>query len=294
LGVSHKLTDTLAVDVAYVGNKGRKITTSERINRPDRVTAIYPVQGISSPRYYHQVDETEYNAAQISLRRRFQNKFGFGAHYTYSSNTGLFANSLGCCDREFNSQIEGDYSLNHSYVTTHARHRLWADLLWELPLGEGALAEGWLIGSIFRYTSGGPIEVRDRGGVGYRWSRPDYLLNSPADGVIDTDLGDNNWQYLDPNAFSRVPRTAANIQERPGTAARAPWVNPGDWSVDLSLSKSFRFGQSARVQFRWDMFNATNHANRDGARSRIDDSRFGQIDDVDGFRIMQLGVRIDF
>jgi hypothetical protein len=295
IGMSRQLTDTLALDLSYVGNMGRKMSVSERINRPDRVTALYPVTGLSSPRYYHQIDESNYNGLQMSLRRRFQNKFGFGAHYTYSANTGLMANTMTCCHRGVNSQIEGDYRFNHSYVGTHNRHRLYGDLLWELPFGEGLLAEGWLVGAIFQYNSGSPIQVRDEGAIGYRWSRPDFLGNNPADGVIDQSIeGDYNWQYLDPNLFARVPRTDANVQERPGSSARAPYIAPGNWFLDLSLSKSFRWGDGARIQLRWDLFNATNHANRGGVRNDISETRFGQINSISGNRSMQLGVRIDF
>jgi hypothetical protein len=203
-------------------------------------------------------------------------------------------NSLDCCHRDYNSQIEGDLSFNRSYVGTHRRHRFYADVLWEPPFGEGAFAEGWLVGAIFQTNSGSPIQVRDPGAAGYRWSRPDYLGESPSDVVIDDQLNGLDWQYLDPSLFSRVPRTGANIQERPGTSARAPYIGPGDWTLDVSLSKSFRFANGSRIQLRWDVFNALNHANRHNPQSQIDSSRFGRIGGIDGHRTMQLGVRVEF
>ncbi len=280
LGLSRQLTDTLAWDIAYVGNQGSKLTMDENRNRADPFTGVNPVFGLSSPRYYAQIDDSTYHALQTSLRKRFQNNLGFGVHYTYSSNTALFANDMTCCHRGMNSQIEQDYSKVHSYANTHVRHRLWVDLLYELPLGEGALAEGWLIGSILQLRSGGPLKIRDAGGSGWDMSRPDFLADNPADAVTDQQIDDYNWQYLDPNLFSRVERTDQNIQPRPGTAARAAWIGPGRWTLDLSLSKSFRFGDGGRVQFRLGPVQRYEPREPGRLRTRIDQSRFGQINDA--------------
>jgi hypothetical protein len=76
----------------------------------------------------------------------------------------------------------------------------------------------------------------------------------------------------------------------------------------LGLSKSFRVSEGQRLQFRWEVFNATNTqrlgaANSDhaGMGLNIDpqistpSASFGTISQIQGTpRIMQLGLRYDF
>jgi hypothetical protein len=58
LGLSRQLTDSLAFDVAYVGNHGVKLTYSPVINRIDRVTGLRPVDGFGGFRHYSQDDSS--------------------------------------------------------------------------------------------------------------------------------------------------------------------------------------------------------------------------------------------
>jgi hypothetical protein len=47
IGVSRRLTATLAFDIGYVGNKGERLSFSPEYNRPDRLTGTNPVRNFS-------------------------------------------------------------------------------------------------------------------------------------------------------------------------------------------------------------------------------------------------------
>ena len=64
--------------------------------------------------------------------------------------------------------------------------------------------------------------------------------------------------------------------------------------LDFALFKGFRFAERRELQYRWELFNALNHANLGDPRANIGTVRPGQIDTTSGPRIMQMGLRFVF
>ena len=62
---------------------------------------------------------------------------------------------------------------------------------------------------------------------------------------------------------------------------------------DLSIQKGFRVGQT-RMQVRAEMFNVFNRQTFGGVNTNVLDTRFGQITNVSGNRIGQIGIRLEF
>ena len=294
LGFSRQLTDTTAWDLAYVANRGRRLTFSPENNRPDRFTGLVPVMNFGTFRHYEQTDSSTYHSLQTSLRRRFQNGIGFGVHYTYASNLTFFRGEFTCCGADEQPQdINNVLTNNRGMPSYYNRHRLFADVIWELPLGEGLVAEGWTIGALIEVRSGNSIRINDRGSRS-RGDRPDDLANSPSDHINDGfESGDFPHQYLDVDTFARVPLTDANRQVRGGTLSRRAITGPGFWSVDLNLAKRFRFDRGS-FQLRAEVFNVFNTLNFGNPQSRIERSNFGQITGAGNPRVWQLGARFDF
>ena len=62
---------------------------------------------------------------------------------------------------------------------------------------------------------------------------------------------------------------------------------------DISIQKGFSVGQ-ARMQVRAEMLNAFNRKTFGGVNANVLDVRFGQITNVSGNRIAQIGIRLEF
>lgn len=295
LGFQRQLTDTLAWDLAYVGNSGNRLTYSPEQNRQDRVTGLVPVMNFGTFRHYTQEDESSYHSLQTSLRRRFQNGLGYGVHYTYASNLTFFRGEFTCCGADEQPQaINNDFTYNRGMPSYYNRHRLFADVIYELPLGDSLWTEGWLIGGLFEIRSGSSLRINDRGSRS-RGDRPDTLVSAPSDHIVDACCsGGAPWQYLNPAAFERVPLTDAGRQERGGSLSRRAITGPGFWTMDLNLAKRFRFSSGFSFQLRAEVFNVFNHENLNNPEQRIERSSFGQITSSAAPRIWQLGVRFDF
>ena len=71
-------------------------------------------------------------------------------------------------------------------------------------------------------------------------------------------------------------------------------VIPGAWNLDLGLFKNFNVSEGVNLQYRWEMFNAMNHANLTNPVGRIISGTAGEINTLTGPRIMQMGLRIEF
>ena len=69
-------------------------------------------------------------------------------------------------------------------------------------------------------------------------------------------------------------------------------MGPGRYNLDFSLFKSTKVTERFTVQFRWEMFNAFNHANLGNPVTNFMSSVFGQINTVTGPRVMQMGLKL--
>jgi len=92
-----------------------------------------------------------------------------------------------------------------------------------------------------------------------------------------------------------IPRAAASgAPIRPGNAGRGSFREPGQWNLDLSVSKYVPIHEAVRMQIRADMVNALNHTNLSGLRTNLNDSFFGQLLNTRGARIIQVGASLSF
>ena len=79
-----------------------------------------------------------------------------------------------------------------------------------------------------------------------------------------------------------------------GNFGRNVLQGPGSYNLDFAIFKGFRFAERRELQYRWEMFNALNHANLGNPRANIGAVRPGQIDSTSAARIMQMGLRFVF
>ncbi|MPZ19719.1 MAG: PEGA domain-containing protein [Luteitalea sp.] len=278
-----------SLEVGYTGSRGDNLNTVWEINRPDRLTGIRPYAGFAQFDWYDASNSSEYNGLQLSLRRRFANRLGFGASYTLSKSM-----SYGGGDLLLETQPQETFDLDAEWGPSDwdVRHRLVANFIYEVaPMGPSRLVRGlvggWQVSGIFTARSGRPVDIIDDESA-YGSSRPDY-------GGGDMVLSDwrDTLRYLNPAAFERVPLSGASgAQIRPGTLGWNAARGLAAYNLDLGLARNFHIGRY-RLQVRADMFNALNTRNYGGLESEIDADDFGTLNSV-STRTMQVGARFSF
>ena len=86
--------------------------------------------------------------------------------------------------------------------------------------------------------------------------------------------------------------STTRIAVGPGTLGKGALRGPASWGADLSLSKNFSLGEKLKLQFRTDMFNATNHVNYNGPNTNLNSSTFGEISGAGAMRVIQLNAKL--
>ena len=112
--------------------------------------------------------------------------------------------------------------------------------------------------------------------------RPD-IIGNPRVGNPNRSL------WFNPAAFAVPPLYVY------GDSGRNILLGPRFSSADLSLQKTFKFGEKANLALKWDAFNAFNHTNLANPNSSVDTSTAGQITGIVDFkRRMQIGAQLTF
>jgi hypothetical protein len=315
LNLQRLLPGKVMLDVGYVGSKGtRLIVTFEDLNRPialvdprtpglASLNARRPNQAFQrNVRSDKSVGNSTYNALQVKAERRSANGLTMLTAYTWSHSIsgpsdiggqvggGFFIGSPQDVYNHANERATSGFDLRHRFVTT---------FLYDIPFfrrSKGithALLGGWQASTIVTLQGGFPSPVAanvDTTGTGVA-SRPDIAAgqngNLPGD--------QRTWQrWFNTSAFSLAPFG------RFGTSSRTDSIRlPGIMNQDFSVNKSFRIRESARFEFRTEVFNLFNHYNPDPSAldRNVQSQNYGRIGGgVQGIttRVVQLAGKFYF
>ncbi len=221
---------------------------------------------------YGTIGSSNYHGATLSIRQRYKGllwDFNYTLSKSFDDASGLQTSGVFGSAFILNPLRQRD---NYSVSDFDIRHIVNFNSVWDLPVGKGkmlfgksnkvadAVIGGWQIGSIFRWNSGVPVGTPyDAVGWATNWNVRSYgvlvnsLLASPTRGSGSKAPN----LFSDPKAAYqsyRSPR-AGETGDRNGSVRY-----PGFVSLDFGLYKVFKmpYKESHNVQFRWEVFNATN------------------------------------
>jgi Carboxypeptidase regulatory-like domain len=292
LTVEREVLKGYLLSIAYVGSKGTKLTRLTTPNLGPEVTAnvntgipstVFNVSHSSIPirpdvllgpyQIFENSASSIYHAMQIEARKRYSRNYQFTAAYTWShaiddvSDLFPIAGAPVIAQDSFNFQAErGDANFD-------IRQRFVASLLWDLPFyrnssnAAGRLFKNWQIASIFQMNTGQP-----------------FTLNLPVDANFDGNLTDrpsttNGLTFLTAHGPQRIVlapgkqltdfftfSTPLNpafpfIDVTKSTVGRNTARGDNFIDLDLSVSRTFKFGETKNLLLRAEFFNFLNRAN---------------------------------
>ncbi len=303
-GIQRQLSANTLLDVTYVGNKSTHLEDQWNPNQalPGNGSPLVherfgDVGRLFSMVYMDFRGNENYNALEVSLKRRWATGFTFLTNYTWS-------HTLGCaCGGTFGGNGGAQSPLNldadYSNMTLDIPNRFVFSGLYELPFGHGkawahdtsglanALIGGWQLNGVATIQSGAPFTVN--GGAGF----PNRVCNgnTPAG-------GHSVLQWFDPSCFplpAPVPDLVNGGVYIPyGNAGANELYGPGYVDFDISLFKSFAIRENKRLEFRSEFFNAFNRPNFAAPSSSVPSATAGEIFSANPAREIQMVLRLIF
>jgi hypothetical protein len=250
------------------------------------------------------VGDSEYDALQARLSRRFRDGWQLDVSYTLSKS--MSDSGQPDSDNTPRINIPEFFHLNRALSNFDRTHNLQVSNIIELPFGRGRrwlnqggalswIAGGWQVNNIISIMSGQPFSVTADGAslnAPESMQRADLLTE---DVRIIGGVGRGN-AYFDPLAFGDPATTLRAGQFRFGTAGWNLLRGPGIKRWDFGLFRQFRASDRVNVQFRMECFNCTNtphFSNPAANRSNLQLNPDGSVRNLNGFAEI-TGTRADF
>ncbi|MBV9505960.1 MAG: TonB-dependent receptor, partial [Acidobacteriia bacterium] len=241
------------------------------------------------------VGNSNYNALQV-VARHAGRSYTFSVNYTWSKSIDQ-ASSISDTGNPFNlssTRALSAFDIRHNFVATYTVN---------LPFNRlsshwRALTSGWQLSGITRITTGFPVTLHEDGDNSLQGSSPNgvnnHYLDTPDYTGLPLQINSNprNGQpYFNTGAFTQ------NALGEPGTAARRSFYGPGEVNFDLDLLRNFRVTETKGFQFRFEAFNAFNHAQFFGpaaVQGEILDANFGYVIKAQPPRLVQAALKFYF
>lgn len=280
-----------ALEIAYVGAKGTHLSRKYDYNQPVRAAQYapnfprpYPTVGTIN--YYGFYANSIYNSGTVAIRRRFAHGFFYRVNYTFSKSIDEASQTSGNADggtaQPQNSRClrcergRSDWDIGHVVTMNFS---------YEVPWRKNALVRGWQLTGTGRAYTGAPFTQQvsnvnlDLGDA----NRPDRI----AKGTV---ANPNANRWYDVSAFPVLPTGSFRF----GDSGRNILDGPGFLEMNLSLFKNFYFERKGSLQFRWEVFNAMNHANLSLPNINVNEPTAATVTASGTGRLMQFGLRYRF
>ena len=292
--LQHQLTPGILFDMTYLGNSAYHLT--DLWNPHQAVLGNGPVEprrpffstipNVTGIRLLENRGNSNYNALQTSLTKRFSRGISFMANYTWGHTIGFSSGPFGNAGHQDNTNLALDYS----NAPTDVRHRAVFSWTYEVPFkSDNAFANGvignWQIGGVTTLQKGSPYTVS--GGAG----RPDRI----CDGRLSNPTVE---RWFDASCFP-LPTPVSDpvfggVFIPYGNAAPNVLPGPGIANFDLSLFKKFPIGEQRVLEFRIEFFNALNHSQFFNPSSAVNTGTTGRVLNARDSRQIQVVGKFSF
>ncbi len=290
LSVQRDLPKALMFTATYLGIKGTRA-------RQEFLPQTYP-NGVANPcpacpagyAYVTSNGNSTKHAATVQVRRRLHAGFTSTVQYTWSK--AIDNALLGAQGASLVAQNWLDLSAERGLSIFDQRHNLSVQAQYSTGVGVmgGALLSGWR-GALFKEWT---ISTQLTAGSG-RPQSPSYptpikgFTNSVRPMYTGAPLYDSaEGLHINPAAFVAPP-----IGQW-GNAGRNTITGPNQFSLNASLSRSFRISDRVNTDLRLDANNALNNVTYTSWVSNISSSQFGLPTSANAMRTVRLNMRVRF
>jgi len=331
LAVQRQITNNVSLEAGYVATTGVKLEQNVQPNNampgvgtvdprrpyfglvyapgtqfPPYLNVVGNSVQVEQVNYYPHSAHSTYESGYLRLDKRFTQGLSFLSSYTFSkalTNAPQYRNAGGALGNE-NSPPQNSFNLaaEKGLASFDARNRWVNTLVYDLPFGKQGhwLKDGWAskvaggfeVSSIFTLQSGFPFTVNllgdtanIGGGTGGIFVRPNLVLGQTQD-LPGSQQTTKKW--FNTGAFLAPPIDTF------GNVGRNTVSGPGLVDLDFVLQRNFTVTERARLQFRFEVFDALNHPNFNIVDRIFNDPAFGSVQSQFDPRELQFGLKVIF
>jgi hypothetical protein len=249
---------------------------------------------------------SNYNAAQVTLEKRYTHGFSLLTNFTWAKDLDDFApigspyltNSCSC-GRYFDygpsdDDVSKTFKVNGDYLLPHVK----------LPAAADKLVNGWELTAIAEWNTGFPFTIfsgYDNSFSSMGADRADLAVDRLSQAVLSTGRSHadeiNEWFNVgafQPNAVGTFGDTGKNVLR-----------GPRYFDTDLAMIKTTQIEAKGELELRAEAYNAFNNLNLGNPDNILTDPGFGQITGLAGAssantygtaqpRILQFGAKLSF
>jgi hypothetical protein len=292
VAVQRALPSNFTAELAFVGNHGVNVPTSNNINInasmvPGSGTAGRPENilfGRTSDTNVPYNAHSYYDSVQAKLNRRFSNGFMLTTAYAFGKAIDFNASTTG---GNFNNIYFGR---NRGLADWDRRHVFSQSYVYELPFGEGKrwatsgagkwLLGGWQTNALWTWESGLPLDIAINNAS---LNAPGNINRPNVNRAVQMygNIGPGQL-YFDTSAFSApLPNTFGNV-------GRNTLHGPRLFEIDFSVFRRFRVTERMSLEFRAESFNLSNTPHFDRPDTNFSDAAFGQVTTARGTQSVQV------
>ena len=302
--VQRQLNAKSVLSISYVGNQNRYQNDYRQINLPDQsyLPALIggaqyntapglPYPGFNSIDMSTNEANSHYNSLQVDLNSRIRT-LTLRAFYTLSRTIDHTLGGSGGSDLTNISNPYLGWKYDSGPGGYDRTHNAAVNFIYEIPFMQSnpsrllkATVGGWEVSGIVTMTSGLPINPQLTGGQSTNGlpnatNRPDKVGNISYPHKVG--------EWFNRAAFANPALGAW------GDAGFNSLRGPGRDNWNLSLFKTFPFGESKRMEIRAESFNVWNHTEYDKVSNALGSSNFGQVTSAFDPRVFQFGAKLYF
>jgi hypothetical protein len=338
LAIQREITPNLSLQIAYVGSKAThlgdpdaninqltvaqlatgsallkkvpnpyfgQIPASSSLGQPTITEAqlLKPFPRFTNVTFFrNNIGNSNYNALQAKLEKRFSRGLTFLVSYTRSK---LIDDASSVFDSSIFTGPVANYPVANGFNRRLDRDVSNGDIpnatavswTYELPVGRGHMVNpsgvagkftnGWQIAGIVSIQSGIPLAVTQATNfnsfAGFGTQRPNCVADTALPASKRTTVA-----FFNTAAFQIAPQFTL------GTCSRNPVRGPGYQDADLALIKHTGITERYSLDFRAEVFNLTNTPPLNAANVVAGSSGFGSITSAGDPRVMQFALKFNF
>jgi trimeric autotransporter adhesin len=291
---------TTVVELEYIGTKGTNLSVAEIPNRAPEgsiLTAQEELQIANASGFNYQTfgANSIFNAGQVRVTKRFARGMSFVTLYTFSKSIDDASSFNGTGGTTV--QFVNNWSAERGLSSFDQRHKLSFTYTLSSPVGVRGMMRngGWKTAALAGWTMNGNLTVAT--GMPLTATVSGNLANTGGVSALGTlraeatglPVSGGNYPYFNELAFTTPPAGEY------GNAGRGTITGPNQFSLNASLNRAFRFGETRRqLQLRLTANNVLNHVYISGFGTTVNSQTYGLPTAASATRTINLLLRFNF